>query len=130
VGPVFTIRFERFTVFKPPALPEVMTAIQKTSSAIWSHYFGALSHQIGKEVIMAKFKVVLEREEGTACKSCVDSCPDSFEMADDGLAHVKGSTRVGSNDELNLDDLGCKKEAAEGCPVNIIHIFEGGKKII
>ena len=25
MGNVLTIRFERFTVFKPPALPEVMT---------------------------------------------------------------------------------------------------------
>jgi ferredoxin len=79
---------------------------------------------------MAKFKVELEREQCTSCESCVESCPDSFEMADDGWAHVKGSKRVGSNDELDLDDLGCTKEAAEGCPVNIIHIFEGSKKII
>jgi ferredoxin len=79
---------------------------------------------------MAKFELVLEREECTACESCVESCPDSFEMTDDGFAHVKDSKRVGSNDELDLDDLGCTKEAAEGCPVNIIHIFEGGKKII
>ncbi len=79
---------------------------------------------------MAKFKLVLEREECTACESCVESCPDSFEMADDGFARVKDSKRVGSNDELELDDLGCAKEAAEGCPVNIIHIFEGSKKII
>jgi ferredoxin len=50
--------------------------------------------------------------------------------ADDGWARVKGSKRVGSNDELDLDDLGCTKEAAEGCPVNIIHIVEGSKKII
>ena len=79
---------------------------------------------------MAKFKVVLEREECTACESCVEACPASFEMADDGFAHVKDSKRVGSNDELDLDGLGCTKEAAEGCPVNIIHIFEGSKKII
>jgi ferredoxin len=80
---------------------------------------------------MAKFKLVLERDECTQCENCVGSCPDIFEMAaDDGWAHVKGSKRVGSNDELNLDDLGCTKEAAEGCPVNIIHIFEGSKKII
>ena len=78
---------------------------------------------------MAKFKVVLEREGCTACESCVGSCPDSFEMADDGWAHVKGSTRAGSNDELKLDDLGCCKEAAEGCPVNFIKIFENGNKI-
>jgi ferredoxin len=79
---------------------------------------------------MAKFKMELIREECTACESCVASCPGSFEMADDGWAHVKGSTRVGSNDELDLDDLGCSKDAADQCPVNIIHLFEGGKKII
>jgi ferredoxin len=79
---------------------------------------------------MAKFKLVMEREDCTACESCVESCPASFEMVDDGWSHVKGSKRVGSNDELDLDDLGCSKAAADGCPVNIIHIFEGGKKII
>ena len=79
---------------------------------------------------MAKFKVVLGREECTACESCVESCPDTFEMADDGWAQVKGSTRVGSNDELEMDDVGCSREAAEVCPVSIIHVFEGGNKII
>ena len=79
---------------------------------------------------MAKFKVVLEREDCTACESCVESCPDSFEMADDGLAHLKDSKRVGSNDELETDDLGCTKDGAEVCPVNVIHVFEGGKKTI
>ncbi|HXY55404.1 MAG TPA: ferredoxin [Nitrospirota bacterium] len=80
---------------------------------------------------MAKFKVALEREECSACESCVGSCPDSFEMADDGWAHLKSSTRVGSNDELKQGDLGCRKEDAEGCPANIIHIFfENGNKII
>ena len=79
---------------------------------------------------MAKFKVVLEREDCTGCESCVGSCPDSFEMADDNLAHLKESKRVGSNDELETDDLGCMKEGAEVCPVNVIHVFEGGKKII
>jgi ferredoxin len=79
---------------------------------------------------MAEFKVVLEREECTACEACVENCPDSFEMADDGLAHLKNSTRVGSNDELGVNDMGCSKEAAEACPVNIIHILQGGNKII
>ncbi len=79
---------------------------------------------------MAKYKIVLEREECTGCESCVSSCPDSFEMADDGLAHLKGSTQVGSNEELATDDSACNKDAAEACPVNIIHVFEGGNKII
>jgi ferredoxin len=79
---------------------------------------------------MAKFKVVLEREECTGCESCVGTCPDSFEMADDGWAQMMASTRVGSNDELTTDDLGCIKDGAEACPVNVIHVFEGGNKII
>jgi ferredoxin len=79
---------------------------------------------------MAKFKVVLEREDCTGCESCVGACGDLFAMADDGLAQIKGSRRVGSNDEWDTDDLGCSKEGAEVCPVNVIHIFEGGKKTI
>jgi len=46
------------------------------------------------------------------------------------MAHLKGSKQVGSNDELDTDDPGCSQEGAEVCPVNIIHVFEGGKKII
>ena len=72
----------------------------------------------------------MEREECISCENCVSECADSFEMADDEFAHLKSSTRVGSNDELETDDLGCIKQAAEACPVNIIHIIEGGNKII
>ena len=79
---------------------------------------------------MAKYKVVLVREECISCENCAAECADSFEMADDEFAHLKSSTRVGSNDELETDDLGCCKEAAEACPVNVIHVFEGDKQIV
>jgi ferredoxin len=79
---------------------------------------------------MAKFKVELIRGECTGCQVCVESCPDYFEMADDDLAHIKGSTKAGDNDELGIDALGCIKDAADGCPVNCIHIHEGANKII
>jgi ferredoxin len=78
---------------------------------------------------MARFKVELIREECTGCGSCVDSCPDYWEMADDGLAHLKGSTTVGDNEALEMDALGCNKDAAEVCPVTCIHIYEGANKI-
>lgn len=79
---------------------------------------------------MAKYKVVLVRDECTSCESCVSSCPASYEMAEDGLAHVKGSTRAGTNDEMVTENLGCYKDAAEACPVNCIHLYEGGNQII
>jgi ferredoxin len=79
---------------------------------------------------MAKFKVELVRAECTACESCVESCPDYFEMADDALVNLKGSTKAGDNEELAVDTLGCIKDAADACPVNIIHIYEGANKII
>jgi ferredoxin len=80
---------------------------------------------------MPRFKVELIREECTACESCVGSCPDHWEMEDDGQhSHLKGSTTVGGNEVLEMDTLGCNKEAAEGCPVNCIHIYESANKII
>ena len=79
---------------------------------------------------MSEYKIVLEREECISCESCVNACPDSFEMDDDGWARMKDSMRVGSNDEQETEDLGCCKEAAEACPVNIIHIFQGPTQII
>ena len=79
---------------------------------------------------MAKFKVELVRKECTACESCVESCPDYFEMADDALVNLKGSKKAGENEELEVDILGCIKDAADACPVNIIHIYEGANKII
>jgi ferredoxin len=79
---------------------------------------------------MAKFKVELVRDECTGCETCVESCADSFEMADDGLASLKGSKRVESNDEMETNDLGCMKDGADACPVNCIHVYEGANKII
>jgi ferredoxin len=79
---------------------------------------------------MAKFKVELIRKECTACESCVEGCPDYFEMADDALVNLKGSKKAGDNEELEVDTLGCIKDAADACPVNIIHIYEGANKII
>ena len=80
---------------------------------------------------MAEYKVVLEREECTSCEACVESCPESFEMSDDGFAHLKGSSRVGDDRELNPADLGCcPRKPPRLVRLNIIHIFEGEKQII
>jgi ferredoxin len=79
---------------------------------------------------MAKFRLEIVRPECTGCELCVSTCPDLFEMADDGLSSLKGGTRDGDNDILELDDPGCSKQAAEECPAACIHLYEDGNKIV
>jgi len=69
---------------------------------------------------MAKYK--LEIDDGCiSCGNCANVCPDFFEMKEKSVLK-KNET----------DNLGCAKEAAEQCPVNVIHITdnEKGEKII
>ncbi len=79
---------------------------------------------------MSKFKLEIVRAECTACELCSSECPDLFAMADDGLSTLKGGNRVGDNDELELDDPACGRDAAADCPANCIHLYEDGNKVI
>jgi ferredoxin len=79
---------------------------------------------------LAKFKVEIVRSDCTGCELCTQTCPDYFEMAEDGLSTLKGGKRVGDNDELELDAEVCTREAAADCPVTCIHLYENGNKVI
>lgn len=60
-------------------------------------------------------KVTIDKDLCTGCELCVSTCPDVFEMGDDGLASVKGGdVPAGSEDGA--------KEAAANCPVECIKI--------
>ena len=48
------------------------------------------------------FKVVVERDKCTSCGTCIDACPELFELDEDSISHVIGSERIGMNDELNM----------------------------
>jgi len=67
-------------------------------------------------------KIVQERTKCIGCGSCVAVCPKYFDMAEDGLADIKGGQKVGDNLELEVAEPGCATEAAEICPVQIIKI--------
>ncbi len=65
-----------------------------------------------------------KRSECIGCNLCADVAPQYFEMDDEGLAHLIGSIENGVFFEVegfdeDYDDLA---QAAEGCPVDIIHI--------
>ncbi|MDD5145266.1 MAG: ferredoxin [Candidatus Pacebacteria bacterium] len=68
-------------------------------------------------------KITLEREKCIGCGSCVSVCGKFFEMADDGKSTIKGAkTGQGGNLELETNEAECAKDAADICPVQIIHI--------
>ena len=69
-------------------------------------------------------KIVLRRNKCISCGSCAAICGDFFEMADDNFPHLKGSTKEGEDEILEVEEskIGCAKETAEVCPVQIIEI--------
>ncbi len=68
-------------------------------------------------------KIILRRKQCIGCGSCAAVCPELFEMADDGLSHIKGALAGGDEEVLETDKpVNCVKEAAEVCPVQIIKI--------
>lgn len=75
--------------------------------------------------MMAKYTVEQEHDQCISCGACVSVCPDNWEMGDDDKSHPKKT-------DIEEDELDCNKQAAEGCPVQIIHIKnnENGEKLI
>ena len=69
--------------------------------------------------------VVIERDTCVSCGSCWDTCPAFFEQnADDSFSQVIARYRTADNPaEGNAtEDLeACVKDAADLCPVQIIH---------
>jgi len=59
-------------------------------------------------------KVTVDENACVGCGLCVNSCPDVFELGDDGIAKVK------ANSCANCD----LHEIASQCPVNCITIEE------
>ena len=55
-------------------------------------------------------KITIDESTCTGCGLCSSNCPDVFEVADDGIAHV-----------ISASCTSCDiKEVAEQCPVNAI----------
>jgi ferredoxin len=68
-------------------------------------------------------KVIQEREKCIGCGSCAALCPKYWEMAEDGKSRLLNSTKnVEGNFELEVVDIECNQEAADSCPVKVIHV--------
>lgn len=66
----------------------------------------------------------IDREECISCATCEDICPEVFGMSDDDWASVAKEYRKGDRSTGEIPDEleGCAQEAADACPVAIIHL--------
>ena len=62
-------------------------------------------------------KVTIDRDICTGCELCATTCPEIYEMDDDGLAKVKV-------DPIPANLADSAKEAASNCPVECIKVSE------
>ena len=60
--------------------------------------------------------VDIDRSGCISCGLCVETCPEVFQFADDGLANVHA--------QPDQDNEEGAREAAENCPVSVIHAQE------
>lgn len=59
-------------------------------------------------------KASIDRSGCISCGLCVDTCPDVFRMADDGLAEVYAEVADEQKERAT--------EARDGCPVSVISL--------
>lgn len=82
-----------------------------------------------------KYQVQHDRANCIGCGACAAVTQNFWEMADDGKSNLKGAKKQSSGiEELDIDekDFNVNKEAADSCPVTVIHIVDKktGEKII
>ena len=82
-----------------------------------------------------KYIIQHDRPNCIGCAACAAVAPDFWTMNDDGKSDIVGCRkRADEWEELDIDEKNFteNKEAADSCPVNVIHIInkETGEKII
>lgn len=65
-------------------------------------------------------KIILDKIKCIGCGSCVNLCPQFFEMSEEGKSHLKDSKPDSQTEEKETVELGCAKDAEEACPVQAI----------
>ena len=82
-----------------------------------------------------KYIIQHDRPNCIGCAACAAVAPDFWEMHEDGKSDIVGSKKRDDEwEELDIDEkhFNENKEAADSCPVNVIHIVnkKTGEKII
>ncbi|MBI2564734.1 ferredoxin [Candidatus Woesearchaeota archaeon] len=78
-----------------------------------------------------KYKIVHDRPGCIGCSACVVVAEKYWEMKEDSKSSIKHEKmqHVGEEEHLEHDeDYELNLEAAQTCPVNVIHIEKDGKR--
>ncbi|MBS3128362.1 ferredoxin [Candidatus Woesearchaeota archaeon] len=84
---------------------------------------------------MGNFQIQHDRPNCIACGVCESIAPEFWEMdKNDGKSNLKACKKVGHEEHRDIDEHTFEenREAADRCPVNIIHIVnkETGERLI
>ena len=74
---------------------------------------------------MAKFKIIHNRPDCIGCGACAAICDKFWEMDNDGKSNIINAKKLDNGTEeleIKEQDFEANKEAAESCPVNVIHL--------
>jgi len=82
-----------------------------------------------------KYVVEHDRPNCIGCSACAAVSPEFWEMADDGKSDIKTGKVDGRGWqvlEIDEGDYDKNKQAADVCPVNVIHLVkkDTGEKVI
>src|SRR3990167_1078694 len=82
-----------------------------------------------------KYQLQHDRPNCIGCAACAAVAPDFWTMHEDGKSDIVGCKKRDDEwEELDIEEKNfqANKEAADSCPVNVIHIVnkETGEKII
>jgi ferredoxin len=72
-------------------------------------------------------KIIQDYKGCIGCGTCVALCPKFWEMNEEEMKarpiHGKKNDKTGKY-ELEIEEIGCNKDAADACPVRVIIIID------
>lgn len=91
--------------------------------------------QIQEQQSIKSYIIKHDRPNCIGCAACAAVAPQFWEMNHDGKSDIIGGKNVEDEwQELKIEekDFQCNKDAAESCPVNVIHLIrkDTGEKLI
>jgi len=76
---------------------------------------------------MADFQIRHDRPNCIGCSACAAISPEYWVMGEDGKSDVRESTKTPDGWEerdISQEQYDKNKEAADACPVNVIHLVD------